>query len=163
MTKIEVLQSKNSQQAKIDVVINKLVSYIKDYTKHELEDVLDNEEQSSGDEPDCIVSYTDICNNIKRQINYNEDDARQDEQDAQHDSVNHPNHYNDGNIEVIDFIEDKNLDFHLGNAIKYISRAGKKHEQGMSNKQKEINDLRKATWYINRKIDQLKNEGKDEN
>lgn len=163
MTKIEVLQSKNSQQAKIDVVIDKLVSYIKDYTKHELEDVLDNEERYSGDEPNCIVSYADIYNSIKHPMNHNEDYSYQDEQDAQHDSVNHPNHYNDGNIEVIDFIEDKNLDFHLGNAIKYISRAGKKHEQGMSNKQKEINDLRKAMWYINRKIDQLKNEGKDEN
>ena len=163
MTKIEVLQSKNSQQAKIDVIIDKLISYIKDYAKHELEDVLDNEEQSSDDEPDYIVSYTDIYNRIKHPMNHNKDDSCQGEQDAQHDSVNHPNHYNDGNIEVIDFIEDKNLDFHLGNAIKYISRAGKKHEQGMSNKQKEINDLRKAMWYINRKIDQLKNEGKDEN
>lgn len=42
------------------------------------------------------------------------------------DSVNHPSHYNDGKIEVIDFIEDKGLGFCLGNAVKYISRAGKK-------------------------------------
>ena len=41
-------------------------------------------------------------------------------------NVDHPSHYTDGKIEVIDFIEDKNLGFHLGNAIKYISRAGKK-------------------------------------
>lgn len=40
--------------------------------------------------------------------------------------VNQPSHYVDGNIEVIDFIEDKKLGFCLGNAIKYISRAGKK-------------------------------------
>lgn len=60
--------------------------------------------------------------------------------------VNHPSHYNDGKIEVIEFIEDKNLGFHLGNAIKYISRAGKK------DKTKTIEDLEKAIWYINRYI-----------
>ena len=42
------------------------------------------------------------------------------------DNVNHPAHYTDGKIEVIDFIEDKKLGFHLGNAVKYICRAGKK-------------------------------------
>lgn len=155
MTKIEVLQSKNSQQAKIDVVIDKLVSYIKDYTKHELEDALESEEQFNGDESDCVVSYTDICDSIKRQIHYNENDICKDEQDAQYDSVNHPSYYADGNIEVIDYIEDKNLGYHLGTAIKYISRAGKKHEQGMTAKEKEIEDLRKAVWFINRKIEQL--------
>lgn len=151
MTKIEVLQSKNSQQAKIDVVIDKLVSYIKDYTKHELEDALGNEEQFDNDEPDYVVSYTDICDSIKHQINYNEEN----EKDTQYDSVNHPSYYADGNIEVIDYIEDKNLGYHLGTAVKYISRAGKKHEQGMTAKEKEIEDLRKAVWFINRKIEQL--------
>ena len=43
-----------------------------------------------------------------------------------HDPVNHPAHYTDGKIEVIDFIEDKGFGFNLGNAVKYISRAGKK-------------------------------------
>ena len=42
----------------------------------------------------------------------------------EHDNVNHPSHYTNGNIEVIDFIEDKNLSYHLDNAVKYISRAG---------------------------------------
>lgn len=60
--------------------------------------------------------------------------------------VNHPAHYTDGKIEVIDFIEDKNLGFHLGNAVKYISRAGKKDPA------KTIEDLKKAIWYIERKI-----------
>jgi hypothetical protein len=66
------------------------------------------------------------------------------------DNVNHPSHYTDGKIEVIDFIEDKKLDFHLGNAVKYISRAGKK------NPEKTVEDLQKAVWYINRKIETLK-------
>ena len=63
--------------------------------------------------------------------------------------VNHPSHYTDGKIEVIDFIEEKQLNFHRGNAIKYIARAGKK------NKETEIEDLEKAVWYINREIQRL--------
>lgn len=62
-------------------------------------------------------------------------------------SVEHPRHYTDGKIEVIDFIEDKGLGFHLGNSVKYIARAGKKDP----NKTKE--DLNKAIWYIKRYID----------
>lgn len=62
------------------------------------------------------------------------------------DPVNHPSHYTDGTIEVINFIEDKKLPYHLGNAIKYICRAGKKDPS------KEEEDLRKAVWYIERYI-----------
>lgn len=65
-------------------------------------------------------------------------------------NVNHPQHYNDGKIEVIDFIEDKKLGFHLGNAIKYISRAGKKEPN------KVIEDIQKAIWYLERYIKTLK-------
>lgn len=46
--------------------------------------------------------------------------------DNSQDIANMPAHYTDGKIEVIDFIEDKKLGFHLGNTVKYISRAGKK-------------------------------------
>ena len=69
-----------------------------------------------------------------------------------HDPVNHPSHYTDGRIEVIDFIEDKGFGFCLGNAVKYISRAGKK-DPGCPHK--EIEDLQKAIWYINRRIKEL--------
>lgn len=65
------------------------------------------------------------------------------------DNVNHPAHYTDGKIDVIDFIEDKNLNYHRGNAVKYIARSGKKDPA------KEIEDLQKASWYINREIDRL--------
>ena len=65
------------------------------------------------------------------------------------DPVNRPAHYTDGNIEVIDYIEDKNFGFCLGNAVKYISRAGKKDPA------KTVEDLRKAIWYIERRIKQL--------
>lgn len=63
------------------------------------------------------------------------------------DTVNHPAHYNAGKFEVIDVIEDWQLGFHLGNTVKYIARA--KH------KGSELEDLRKAAWYLNRKIKTL--------
>lgn len=72
------------------------------------------------------------------------------------DVVNHPNHYTDGKIEVIKFIEDKKLNFHRGNAVKYIARAGKKC------KDKEIEDLKKAIWYLKREIKRLNKEAKGE-
>ena len=68
------------------------------------------------------------------------------------DTVNHPTHYTDG-IEVIDSIESKHFPYHLGNAVKYISRAGKK------NPAETVTDLKKAVWYLNRYIDLLEKEG----
>ena len=64
-----------------------------------------------------------------------------------HDNVNHPSHYTDGKYEVIDVIESWVLNYHLGNALKYISRAGKKDPD------KEIEDLEKAAWYLKRMKD----------
>jgi len=61
-------------------------------------------------------------------------------------AINHPTHYADGKIEVIDFIEDKKLNFNLGNVVKYVARAGKK------DKSKELEDLQKALWYLEREI-----------
>ena len=66
------------------------------------------------------------------------------------DPVEHPKHYTDGGIECIDYIEAKGLGYHLGNAVKYITRAGKKDPA------KTIEDLEKAVWYIQRKIELLK-------
>lgn len=63
----------------------------------------------------------------------------------QQDAVNHPGHYG-GEIEVIDFIEDKKLGFNLGNVVKYIARAGKK------NPDTYLEDLEKAVWYLEREI-----------
>ena len=74
--------------------------------------------------------------------NSNPENVSQDKNDP----VNHPSHYTDGKIEVIDFILDKKLNFTRGNAVKYISRAGKK------NSEKEIEDLQKAAWYITKEI-----------
>ena len=73
-------------------------------------------------------------------------------------AVNHPSHYTSGKIEVIDFITDQKLDFCLGNVVKYISRAGKKTEMGKDNFEKEIEDLKKAQFYLNYKIRELENQ-----
>jgi len=62
------------------------------------------------------------------------------------DNVNHPAHYTFGTIEVIDVIEGLLSPYHLGNAVKYIARAGRKDPA------KTEEDLRKAIWYINRYI-----------
>ena len=70
------------------------------------------------------------------------------------DKVNHPSHYtwlkDICGIEVIDIT--RHLDFDLGNAIKYILRAGHKSEEGYDDTAKEIEDLQKAVFYINDKI-----------
>lgn len=68
------------------------------------------------------------------------------------DAVNSPAHYNQGRIEVIAAIEDWNLDFHLGNVVKYVARAGVKSSAT------ELQDLEKARWYLDRKIKKLKGE-----
>lgn len=60
------------------------------------------------------------------------------------DDINHPSNYTQGDIEVIDYIEDKKLGYRLGNVVKYVSRAGHKDDA--------IKDLKKARWYLNREI-----------
>ena len=63
----------------------------------------------------------------------------------------HPSHYADGRkYEAIDVIADWDLNFDLGNAVKYIARAGRKGSA--------IEDLEKAVYYINHEIEVLKNE-----
>ena len=63
------------------------------------------------------------------------------------DLVNHPDHYNHGKYEAIDVIEDWNLDFHCGNAVKYIAR----HSYKETPKQ----DIEKAIWYLQRYLETL--------
>lgn len=68
------------------------------------------------------------------------------------DNVNHPSHYTDGKIETIEFIEDKGLNFNLGNVVKYVSRCGKKKSKGVSAEAKALEDLKKARFYLEREI-----------
>lgn len=64
------------------------------------------------------------------------------------DPVNHPAHYTVGGVETIDFIEAKGLGYHLGNVIKYVTRADHKGQK--------LEDLKKAQWYLNRAIEQTR-------
>lgn len=74
------------------------------------------------------------------------------------DPVTRPSHYADTKIECIDYILDKGFDFPLGNAVKYITRAGKKHSDGLTDTEKAIQDLEKAKVYIDFEIAHLKGE-----
>jgi hypothetical protein len=71
------------------------------------------------------------------------------------DVINHPKHYNRG-IEAIVVIESWQLGYCLGNVVKYICRSGIKDPA------KDIEDLKKAAWYLNRRIEQLENNHGDE-
>ena len=66
------------------------------------------------------------------------------------DPVNSPPHYRTGGVETIDFIEAKDLNYRLGNVIKYVSRAGRKNTD-------PVQDLEKAAWYLQREITARKN------
>ena len=92
-----------------------------------------------------------LCNRCKAGIMCECDDKKQ-KKIIKKELVNHPDHYlkNSGH-EVIDVIDAWNLDFSLGNAIKYIARSGRK------NPEKEKEDLEKACWYIKRYIDKKLN------
>ena len=66
----------------------------------------------------------------------------------------YPDHYQSNtNLEAIDVIEAFDLNFHRGNIVKYVLRAGKKTEKGYENKQKQLEDLNKAKWYLSRLIE----------
>lgn len=80
-------------------------------------------------------------------------------------SVDHPSHYRaDTGFEAIDVIEAWKLGFALGNVVKYLSRAGLKVSDPlspMSVKEKAVEDLEKARWYLDREIARLKKESDD--
>jgi hypothetical protein len=89
------------------------------------------------------ISIAEVMDYVDLYLN----EIRQDElvMQVKDDPVDHPSHYKGNNFEVIDIIEDFNLDFELGNCIKYILRAGKKGNS-------YVEDLKKAAWYLQRKI-----------
>ena len=91
-------------------------------------------------------------------INENKITKSYEQNKKNYDPVNSPKHYTDTKIEVIDYIEDKNLGFCLGNAVKYISRAGRKQSAALGEKDKTIQDLEKAIWYINRRIKEVQSD-----
>lgn len=104
--------------------------------------------------PNAIDFYTERLKNLEPlEIDAGDIDEVEETVNME-DKVNHPSHYTWlkelCGIEVIDIT--RHLDFDLGNAIKYILRAGHKSEEGYDNTAKEIEDLQKAVFYINDKI-----------
>jgi len=104
-----------------------------------------------GDYPDAYIAVIDVTSdNPNHQFCVDEiHEFEPSTEKRNHDAVNHPGYYTDGKIEVLDFITDKKLNFCRGNAVKYIVRAGKKDPD------KEIEDLQKAVFYINKEIEEL--------
>lgn len=86
-----------------------------------------------------FVEYYDMANSMKQQI----------------DMVNHPKHYTSdpSGVEAIEITRHRN--FNIGNAIKYLWRAGLKEDEGKDKLQKQVEDLRKAVFYINDEIARL--------
>jgi len=70
-------------------------------------------------------------------------------------AVNHPSHYGGEKnpYEAIKVIEAWDLNFSLGNVLKYMSRAGKKSDN-------ILEDLKKAAWYLNREIKRIEDASK---
>ena len=115
------------------------------------------------------VMISEACNELENYIKNLEPEIResnfaqqptglsgvQPAETPQPDRVNRPSHYTShpSGVECITITE--HYDFCVGNAIKYLWRCGLKVEEGMTPKDKEIEDLKKAVYYINRKIKNL--------
>ena len=104
--------------------------------------------------PECLPKYSKVPKKKDVQAIAEEVVQTIEEQEVktiklpkQEDVINHPSHYTRGKIEVIDFIEDQQLPYHLGNVIKYIARAGYKGDK--------LEDLKKARWYLDRYIKEV--------
>lgn len=100
--------------------------------------------------PECLPKYSKVPKKKKEVAvepvaqTIEEPEVKVVEVPKNEDVINHPSHYPRGKIEVIDFIEDQQLPYHLGNVIKYIARAGYKGDK--------LEDLKKARWYLDRYI-----------
>lgn len=77
---------------------------------------------------------------------------------SKNETINHPAYYGGDTVyEAIKVIEAWGLGFCLGNVVKYISRAGKK------SKERELEDLKKAVWYLQRRVQQLETKNAESN
>jgi len=102
--------------------------------------------------PECLPKYSKVPKKKEVAVGpvaqtIEEPEVKNLELPKQEDVINHPSHYTRGKIEVIDFIEDQQLPYHLGNVIKYIARAGHKGDK--------LEDLKKARWYLDRYINEV--------
>lgn len=147
---IPIENPKNLKEGDIIIYGKSNGSCLYNYTKGKEYEIIDFYDNKSG-----IVLIDDtgersqICNgNVKHHFRLLIDEP---------DNVNHPPHYtwlkDKCGIEVIDIT--RHMDFCLGNAIKYILRAGRKQDASLTDNQKEIEDLKKAIFYISDRVKQL--------
>lgn len=112
---------------------------------------------------DYLKDQTPIAGTLQEEFDrmkaLQKNEERSKEYYLEDDRVQHPSHYTwlkeKCGVEVIDIT--RHMDFDLGNSLKYILRNGRKSEEGMTNKEKAIEDLRKAIFYIEDKIKMLEN------
>lgn len=103
--------------------------------------------------PECLPKYSkvpkkkEVAVTLANMVANTLEEAKVKVVELKEDVINHPSHYTRGKIEVIDFIEDQQLPYHLGNVIKYIARAGYKGDK--------LEDLKKARWYLDRYINEV--------
>lgn len=102
--------------------------------------------------PECLPKYSKVPKKKEVAVEpvaqtIEEPEVKVVEVPKNEDVINHPSHYTRGKIEVIDFIEDQQLPYHLGNVIKYVARAGHKGDK--------LEDLKKARWYLDRYINEV--------
>ena len=125
---------------------------LKGYTQKQLGEKIGKSDMTVRKYESAYIMPSDSClDDICKALEISRGDILLNEKDKK-EMVNHPSHYNMGKYEAIDVIEDWNLNFNLGNAVKYISRAGHKDDI--------VQDLKKSLWYIEREIQRLENKGK---
>lgn len=102
-----------------------------------------------------LVFLKQLASRLEEFIKAHDTGEQTAEPTPQPDRVNHPSHYTShpSGVECITITE--HYDFCVGNAIKYLWRCGLKVEEGMTPRDKEIEDLKKAIYYINRKLNNL--------
>ena len=105
---------------------------------------IDCDSVSCNDCPFDVEIPFSTCEDMSNVINFRKAKEYLNKHNQSTDQVNSPTHYNVGKIEVIEAIEDWQLNFNLGNAIKYIARC--------EHKENKKQDLEKAKWYIEREL-----------
>ena len=122
---------------------------LKGYTQKQLGEKIGKSDMTVRKYESAYIMPSDSClDDICKALEISRGDILLNEKDKK-EMVNHPSHYNMGKYEAIDVIEDWNLNFNLGNAVKYISRAGHKDDI--------VQDLKKSLWYLQREIDRIEN------
>ena len=121
---------------------------LKGYTQKQLGEKIGKSDMTVRKYESAYIMPSDSClDDICKALEISRGDILLNEKDKK-EMVNHPSHYNQG-IETIEYIESWSMNFNTGNVIKYVTRAGYKNNQ--------LEDLKKAMWYLQREIGRIEN------